>query len=118
MLDVKSAVSGLEKMLKTGIVAASKESNVQSSESFVHRDSSSLLNKALPLTRHQVLSPNKLVKNKIRALYADWLINGRHEFMPSNRMKRSSPEDFTGWVKDAWCTILSAMVIKAFKNYF
>lgn len=36
--------------------------------------------------------------------------------MPSNRMKRSSPEDFTGWVKDAWCTILSAMVIKAFKK--
>ncbi|KAL1418779.1 hypothetical protein MTO96_025664 [Rhipicephalus appendiculatus] len=37
MLDVKSAVCGLEKMLKTGIVAASKESNVQSSTSFASR---------------------------------------------------------------------------------
>lgn len=33
-LDVKSAICGLEKMLKTGIVAASRDSNVQSSTSF------------------------------------------------------------------------------------
>ncbi|KAH6928051.1 hypothetical protein HPB50_010893 [Hyalomma asiaticum] len=37
MLDVKSAVCGLEKMLKTGIVSASWESNVQSSTSFTSR---------------------------------------------------------------------------------
>ncbi|KAH6926070.1 hypothetical protein HPB50_013696 [Hyalomma asiaticum] len=37
MLDVKSAVCGLEKMLKTGIVAASWESNVQSSTSSASR---------------------------------------------------------------------------------
>ncbi|KAH6920485.1 hypothetical protein HPB50_028529 [Hyalomma asiaticum] len=34
MLDVRSALSGLEKMLKTGIVAASSTSNVHSSSSF------------------------------------------------------------------------------------
>ncbi|KAH7975039.1 hypothetical protein HPB49_022918 [Dermacentor silvarum] len=34
MLDVRSAVCGLEKMLKTGIVAASSDSNVQSSTTF------------------------------------------------------------------------------------
>ncbi|KAH9360312.1 hypothetical protein HPB48_000875 [Haemaphysalis longicornis] len=33
-LDVKSAICGLEKMLKTGIVAASIDSNVQSTTSF------------------------------------------------------------------------------------
>ncbi|CAN7946296.1 unnamed protein product, partial [Ixodes pacificus] len=33
-LDVKSALYGLEKMLKTGIIAASRESNVQTSMSF------------------------------------------------------------------------------------
>ncbi|KAH7961100.1 hypothetical protein HPB52_002467 [Rhipicephalus sanguineus] len=35
MLDVRSALSGLERMLKTGIVAASHTSNVRSSASFV-----------------------------------------------------------------------------------
>ncbi|KAH7953710.1 hypothetical protein HPB49_011509 [Dermacentor silvarum] len=34
MLDVRSAVCGLEMMLKTGIVAASSDSNVQSSTTF------------------------------------------------------------------------------------
>ncbi|KAH6933855.1 hypothetical protein HPB50_018610 [Hyalomma asiaticum] len=34
MMDVRSALSGLEKMLKTGIVAASSTSNVHSSSSF------------------------------------------------------------------------------------
>ncbi|KAH6919543.1 hypothetical protein HPB50_029459 [Hyalomma asiaticum] len=34
MLDVRSALSGLEKMLKTGIVAASSTTNVHSSSSF------------------------------------------------------------------------------------
>ncbi|KAL1483733.1 hypothetical protein MTO96_033007 [Rhipicephalus appendiculatus] len=37
MLDVKSAVCGLEEMFKTGIVAASKESNVQIWTSFASR---------------------------------------------------------------------------------
>ncbi|KAH7953581.1 hypothetical protein HPB49_010341 [Dermacentor silvarum] len=37
ILDVKSAICGLEKMLKTGIVAASDQSNVQSSTSFAAR---------------------------------------------------------------------------------
>ncbi|KAH7937166.1 hypothetical protein HPB49_008336 [Dermacentor silvarum] len=37
MLDIKSAVCGLEKMLKTGIVAASSDSNVQSSTTFSSR---------------------------------------------------------------------------------
>lgn len=37
VLDVKSAMCGLEKMLKTGIVAASNQSNVQSSTSYVAR---------------------------------------------------------------------------------
>ncbi|KAH6920510.1 hypothetical protein HPB50_028500 [Hyalomma asiaticum] len=37
VLDVKSAMCGLEKMLKTGIVAASDQSNVQSSTSYVAR---------------------------------------------------------------------------------
>ncbi|KAH6931860.1 hypothetical protein HPB50_001191 [Hyalomma asiaticum] len=37
MLHVKSTVCGLEKMLKTGIVAASWESNLQSSTSFASR---------------------------------------------------------------------------------
>ncbi|KAH7948685.1 hypothetical protein HPB49_000840 [Dermacentor silvarum] len=37
ILDAKSAICGLEKMLKTGIVAASDQSNVQSSTSFAAR---------------------------------------------------------------------------------
>ncbi|KAH6939384.1 hypothetical protein HPB50_017744 [Hyalomma asiaticum] len=37
VLGVKSAMCGLEKMLKTGIVAASDQSNVQSSTSYVAR---------------------------------------------------------------------------------
>ncbi|KAH7932918.1 hypothetical protein HPB49_004897 [Dermacentor silvarum] len=37
MLDVRSAVCGLEKMLKTGIVASSSDSNVQSSTTFSSR---------------------------------------------------------------------------------
>lgn len=37
-LDVKSAICGLEKMLKTGIVAASTDSNVQSATSFASRE--------------------------------------------------------------------------------
>ncbi|KAL1478691.1 hypothetical protein MTO96_016021 [Rhipicephalus appendiculatus] len=37
MLDVKTTVCGLEKMLKTGIVAASSNSNVQCSSTFSSR---------------------------------------------------------------------------------
>lgn len=59
---------------------------------------------------------NKPVKDKIHALCTDGLINGRHKFTPSNRMKRASLEHFAGWVKDAWCAIPSAIVIKVFKK--
>lgn len=59
---------------------------------------------------------NKPVKDRIRALYTEWLVSGCHEFTPSNRMKRASLQDFTGWAKDAWSTIPSAMVSKAFKK--
>lgn len=59
---------------------------------------------------------NKPVKDRIRALYTEWLVSGCHEFTPSNRMKRATLQDFTGWAKDAWSTIPSAMVSKAFKK--
>ncbi|KAM7293902.1 pogo transposable element with KRAB domain [Ixodes scapularis] len=61
-------------------------------------------------------SLNKPVKDQIPALYTEWLVDGCHEFTPSYRMKRASLQDFTGWAKDAWCTISSAVVIKAFKK--
>lgn len=33
---------------------------------------------------------NKPLKDKMRALYTDWLINERHDFTAGNRMKRAS----------------------------
>ncbi|KAH7958961.1 hypothetical protein HPB49_006957 [Dermacentor silvarum] len=37
LLDIRNAVCGLEKLLKSGIVAASSDSNVQSSTTFSSR---------------------------------------------------------------------------------
>lgn len=58
----------------------------------------------------------KPLKDKSRTHYIDWLINGRHKFTRSNGMKHASLEDLTKRVKDAWCAISLAMVIKAFKK--
>lgn len=62
------------------------------------------------------VSLNKPVKDRIRALYTEWLVGDGHELTPTNRIKRASLQDFAGWAKDAWCTIPPTMVSKAFKK--
>ncbi|KAL3200856.1 hypothetical protein MRX96_013123 [Rhipicephalus microplus] len=37
-------------------------------------------------------------------------------YLTGNRMKRASLQDFAAWVKDVWCAIPSAIIIKAFKK--
>lgn len=59
---------------------------------------------------------NKPMKDHMRALYSEWLVDGSHTFTSGNRLKRASIEDMTRWVAEAWHGIPSGMVEKAFKK--
>lgn len=56
----------------------------------------------------QPLDVSLPVKDRIQALYTECLLDGCHEFTPGNRKDEA--------VKDAWGTVSSAMVIKAFSK--
>lgn len=62
------------------------------------------------------MSTNKPVKDRMRALYSAWLMNGCHTFTASNRLKRASIEDTRRWVVEAWLGITASEGVKAFKK--
>lgn len=59
---------------------------------------------------------NKPMKDHVRTVYSEWLINGSHTYTPSNRLKRASLDELAKWLAEAWTTILSATVVKSFKK--
>lgn len=61
------------------------------------------------------VSINKPVKDRMRALYSEWL-HGCHTFTASNRVKRASIEEMARWVVEAWLGIPASMIVKAFKK--
>ena len=53
---------------------------------------------------------NKPFKDRLRQLWQDWMINGKHQFMASGKQKKPTKNQVLQWIKTAWKTIPESMV--------
>ena len=52
----------------------------------------------------------------MRKLWAEWMLNGEHEFTKSGLQKKASCDLVCAWVEQAWAQVSVEIVSKAFKK--
>lgn len=59
---------------------------------------------------------NKPFKDKMRALYNDWLLCDNHPLTPSGKIKKPSVTQLCAWISAAWQSITSESIVNGFKK--